>query len=607
MENLVLGLGALMLGPLIVAFTQRVRGAGALIDAFVLLVIVGLVSLHVLPHAIEIVGWPGLVLAVAGFFAPLWIERRLHGHEGEVWTLVVLLALLGLFLHAAVDGLGLSVGSDHVHGAEDHVQGGILSGAIILHRIPVGISIWWIIPRTLGKSVAVWTLAIVALGTLLGFFFGEHLITGGSEVALAGFESFLAGSLLHVVLHAHVPRVPGARLPRWHVASLLGAGAAVLLVGYLALHEGLLAAPASGVGPGQVFLALALESAPALLAAYLLVGLVQVFLPEHWIQGITKGSTSTQALKGVLVGLPLPVCSCGIVPLYRQLIRSGASLAAATAFLIATPELEIAAVLLTVQLIGPEFALARVLAAALLALLVGILMARAARKGPSAPLAQEFEPDACEGGSCGSQSCEAEERPAFGLAARLRKVWHEGFVEMVDHTAAWILVGLGVSALLVPYLDTSFLSQLPFGLDVPLAALLGLPLYVCASGSTPLAAVLIARGLSPGAALAFLLTGPATNLSTFGVLSRLHGRRLALLFALFVLVLACGLGWVLNALLPSLHVRSLPSLEEGHYGIFYWTCLGLLTALFFLSLFRQGTRDFLGQLFTDPTQEDHTH
>ncbi len=597
MENLFFGLFALLLGPSIVALAQRVRGAGAFIDAFVLLVIVGLVSLHILPHAIETVGWPGLLLAIAGFFAPLWGERRLHGHEGEVRLAVVILALLGLFLHAAADGLGLSVGSEHAQehaeGLEGQVQGGILAWAVILHRIPVGISIWWIIPRTLGVKVALWTLVVTGLGTVLGFFFGEDLLTRGSGIALAGFESFLAGSLLHVVLHAHVPAVPDAKRPRWHVASLLGASAAVSLVGYLALHEGLLAAPATGDGPAEVFVALALESAPALLAAYLLVGLSQAFLPRNWMRGMTKGSSAAQALKGVLIGLPLPVCSCGIVPLYRQLIRSGASLAAATAFLIATPELEIAAVLLTVQLIGPEFALARVLAAACLALLVGILMARFA--GPQ--------------GQASSEQATWEETAELpkAWAARLRTIWNEGFVEMVQHTAAWILVGLGVSALLVPYLDPDFMAGLPVGLDVPIAALLGLPLYVCASGSTPLAAVLLVQGLSPGATLAFLLTGPATNLSTFGVLSRLHGRRLALLFAILVLVMACGLGWSVNAFLPSLQVRGLPSLHDGHYGLLHWGSLTLVTSLFLLALIRMGTRDFLGQLFTDPTHEAHDH
>jgi len=601
MDNLLLGLFALLLGPLIVAFSQRVRGAGALIDAFVLLVIVGLVSLHILPHAIEVVGWPGLVLAIAGFFAPLWAERKMHGHEGEIRTVVVILALVGLFLHAAADGLGLSVGAEHGHDhAHDdeggHVQGGILAWAVILHRIPVGISIWWIIPRTLGKGVAVWTLVMTAMGTILGFFYGADLLTRGSGMALAGFESFLAGSLLHVVLHAHIPAVPDAQRPRWHVASLIGAASAVCLVGYLALHEGLLAAPESGDGPGEVFLALALESAPALLAAYLLVGMSQAFLPKNWIRGMTRGSSVTQALKGVLVGLPLPVCSCGIVPLYRQLIRSGASLAAATAFLIATPELEIAAVLLTVQLVGPEFALARILAAGSLALLVGILMARfAGNQGVGS------------GDSGDDVSIESDEELPVGWADKLRTIYREGFVEMVDHTAAWILVGLGVSALLVPYMSPDLMARLPGGLDVPIAALLGLPLYVCASGSTPLAAVLLINGLSPGATLAFLLTGPATNLSTFGVLSRLHGRRAALLFAVFVFALACLLGWAVNAFLPSLKVAALPSLHEGHYGLFHWTCLIGLAALFFLALFRMGARDFLGQLFTDPTHEEHGH
>src|SRR5262249_52536105 len=130
----------------------------------------------------------------------------------------------------------------------------------------------------------------------------------------------------------------------------------------------------------------------------------------------------------------------------------------------------------------------------------------------------------------------AQEHAARGtkapIAARLAGGLRYGFGDMVDSTAPWILVGLGLAALLGPWLSAGGVEGVPRALEVPLFALIGMPLYVCASGSTPLAAVLIAKGVSPGAAIAFLLTGPATNVTTFGVLARLHSKKTAALFAL---------------------------------------------------------------------------
>ena len=104
-------------------------------------------------------------------------------------------------------------------------------------------------------------------------------------------------------------------------------------------------------------------------------------------------------------------------------------------------------------------------------------------------------------------------------------MWRTGFVDVLDETGPWIVFGLAVAALMATELDPDGLASLPNSIQLPLFALIGLPVYVCASGATPLVAVLIALGVSPGAALVFLLTGPAMNVTTFGVLTKLHGRR----------------------------------------------------------------------------------
>jgi hypothetical protein len=140
------------------------------------------------------------------------------------------------------------------------------------------------------------------------------------------------------------------------------------------------------------------------------------------------------------------------------------------------------------------------------------------------------------------------------------------------------------------------LFSLPVFLEVPLFALLGIPAYVCASGATPLAAVLIGKGVSPGAALAFLLTGPATNITTFGILSQLHGKKAALAFGLCMAFVSIILGYGVNLLFPNLSVPAVTPLAAERLSLFNSLALITLAGVFLASLLRQGPRHFIGQI-----------
>ena len=576
---------ALGLGPLLVWIARRHAWSTVALDAFCLLTISGFALLHLLPESAAHGGWLVLPLALLGFLLPTLAERTLHhGHAGMRRTVLVL-AVLGIAAHACLDGFFLTEGAhpDHSHGhAHTHE---VTAWAIILHRIPEGIGIWWIVPRTLGFLPA----GLITLGsvsaTLFGVYLGDTALADTSRRGPALLQSLLVGSLLHVVLHSHIPapRETG----RFRIASVGGAAAAAMVL-WIVIRDHF---PAHEHGsPAEVFVRLALDSAPALLIAYLLVGLCHAFLPANWLSSLTRGSKLSQALRGVAVGLPVPVCSCGVVPIYRELIRQGAAMAAAMAFLVATPELEVAAVMLTWQLMGGEVALVRVAMAAALALAVGVFVASLTRPrtaAANAPVGALPEP------------------PSGSLGARLMGAVRFGRGPAADHTAAVLLAGILLSALLMPYVDREWIASLPAGIDVPIAAALGLPLYVCATGSTPLAAMLLVQGLSPGAVLAFLLTGPATNVTTFGVLARLHGARTAALFAVSMWVGAVGLGYLANRIVPDPVVPSF--VGEGHHAAsaFGWLLLYALAAVFLLSLLRQGVRPFLERLFESPANLDH--
>jgi hypothetical protein len=250
------------------------------------------------------------------------------------------------------------------------------------------------------------------------------------------------------------------------------------------------------------------------------------------------------------------------------------------AFLVATPEIGVESVLLSFSLLGVELTAVRLVAAALVALLAGWVVGRTV-KVTASPFAM-------------AMAGKAPAAPGWG-----RRLWtalRYGFVDVVEDTAPWILVGVAIAAALDPAYLAPWVSRLPAGLDVLLFALLGIPVYVCASAATPLAAAFILIGVSPGAALAFLLSGPATNVTTFGVLSGLHGRRTSLLFGGFILVLTVGLGLLINLTVGAVTVpiAKLPGPEQAAWWA--WAALALVLLAFGRAVLRMGPRAFVGTI-----------
>ena len=208
------------------------------------------------------------------------------------------------------------------------------------------------------------------------------------------------------------------------------------------------------------------------------------------------------------------------------------------------------------------------------------------------------------------ESVQASESTPGPLRSRVITGLKEGFGGLVDDTAPWILLGLAVAALAQPVLGQAWLQSLPTGLEVLLFALIGLPVYVCASGATPIVAVMLISGVSPGAALAFLLTGPATNVSTFGILSQVHNRKVAILFGVATASVAVLLGYAVNMLAPQLTLLSAADLTQEGAGLFQQICLFALLTVFLVSLVRRGARAFVGEItsgFKPAHVHDHSH
>lgn len=632
---LVVAVLGLAVGPLLARIWDRGEAWREALDGLSITLVGGICLFHLLPHAIDRGGVLAVVAGLAGVVMPLGLQRVGAG-LAKTWTA----AAFGLLaMHALFEGAALAVVTTGRVGLP-------LGLAVAAHRLPVGLAVY-----TAGARGGDWrgwaAVGVLMLATVAGFAVGAPLAGAGTDQAHGIFEALVAGVLLHIVFEvpatksrvqkdvlgdaqpADAPREPmhGAHEHSAHEHSAHDHSAHDHSAHDHSAHDhGAPAAPAAAHDHGAhshggvhghhhptdagrwsawgallglilvgvvtaigsdpdhgggvedhlaTFFSLAMESAPALLIGYVLAGLITAFMPQGGASWMGGGSRLSQALRGVAFGLPLPVCSCGVLPLYESLVRRGVPAAAAVAFLVATPELGLDAVLLSVPLLGVPLTIARVLGAFLIALLVALLVSPSAESSAPAP----------------------SPAPALldPVGVRLRRGLNYGLVELVDHTLPWVLLGLGVAAVAAPLLGHPALQQLPSYVQVPLFALIGIPIYVCASGATPVAAVAVQQGVSAGAALALLIAGPATNVTTFGVLSALHGRRMALRFGLAVVVLAIVAGWTVDAVGVSVPANVGAGAGE-HWSLASWASLVGLALLTLASLRRQGPRGLLGQI-----------
>jgi uncharacterized membrane protein YraQ (UPF0718 family) len=577
MIYLVFSIVALLAGPLVFHYIQGHLKWEQTIDGFIFVTISGLVLLHIFPDAIEHGGWIALLFGVLGLVGPSFSEKIFNHSVHSAHKIALFLGVIGLFLHAGMDGASMSMGDIHDHA--EHT-GNLLALAVILHRIPVSLTLWWLIQPDFGRKTASSVLVLIGVGTVIGFYTAPNIL---HATTFAWFQAFVAGSLLHVVMHQtstkHKSCCSHQSQERTGPSFFAGLGNlfGIALLVFLQRDHHILGDTAFSAMFRDTFLKMVLETAPALLLAYVLAGLASSFFSSNAVQWLSRGNVLTQSAKGMALGLPLPVCSCGIVPLYYSMIQRGAPVAAAMAFFIATPELGIDALLISIPLLGSKMTLFRLFAAAFVAVSVGVLVGA---RIPNERISHTDEDTA--------------DHKAMG--AKIRDGLKHGLIDTVDHTSPWILLGLIVAALAAPMLGPDTFSVIPGFLEVPFFALIGLPLYVCASGATPIVAVLLWHHVSPGAALALLLTGPATNVSTFGVLSKLHGKKQAAFFGGVTMLLAMSCGLLVNAVFSDFTPILPPEISPGSYSLFSWVSLALLTCLVLFSLVKRGARSFLGEL-----------
>lgn len=281
------------------------------------------------------------------------------------------------------------------------------------------------------------------------------------------------------------------------------------------------------------FLHLACEMAPYLLLGFFLAGLMHAFIPGHFYGKYLSGGSFRSVAYATLFGIPLPLCSCGVIPTAMSLRKEGASKGAVVSFLIATPQTGVDSIVATYGLMGLPFAVVRPLVALVTALFGGGLA-----------LMGEGERDDA------TMSETSSDKPAEGLLNRMKEALKYGFVTMMQDIGRWLVLGLAVAALItigVPsewftlFKDSTWASMI-------LVLCISVPMYVCATGSIPIAVALMLKGLTPGAALVLLMAGPACNLASMMVVRKVLGMRTLLIYLSAIVVGAVVFGNIIDFL-----------------------------------------------------------
>lgn len=326
----------------------------------------------------------------------------------------------------------------------------------------------------------------------------------------------------------------------------------------------------------QNTLALILDAAPWLLLGLLAAGLIKAWIPEDLIQRWMGGSGLWATTKAALIGAPLPLCSCGVMPAALGLHRAGASRSSTLSFMIATPETGVDSVAVSYALLGPFMTIIRPIAAVLSAVFTGLLVALLPPSVPSAPAAPQ--PSACGCDSSCASTPAPSPSPGPGPGRSLRQGLRYALVDILDDIALWMGVGLLLAGVISTAVPPQALAAWGSGLPaMGLMLVIGIPMYICATASTPLAAAFLLAGLSPGTVLVFLLAGPATNIATLGVLRKEMGPAVLAVYLLGIALSSLGLGLLTDRLAAGVALNVPAQLAEGAELIPAW--IGWASAL----------------------------
>lgn len=312
--------------------------------------------------------------------------------------------------------------------------------------------------------------------------------------------------------------------------------------------------------------------APYLLLGFFVAGVLGAFIPVRFIETHLGKRGVWQIVKASLLGVPIPLCSCSVIPVSASLRKHGATRGATISFLTSTPQTGIDSIAATWGLLGPLFAVFRTL----VAFITGVICGASVEAFTAAQDEPTFPP-------CDDQCPSCHPAPK---AHRWKQVFGYGFGTLPRDISKALLVGILVSGLLSALMPADFFTRYIASEWISMLAVLGLgiPLYVCSTGSIPIALAMIGMGLSPGAALVFLITGPATNAATIATVLKTLGKKAAGIYLMTLAACSLAAGWILNRIFNGELITEQIQSHETEAGLWVQLSGVLLTALLVYSI-----------------------
>ena len=287
------------------------------------------------------------------------------------------------------------------------------------------------------------------------------------------------------------------------------------------------------------------EMSPYLLLGFFFAGVMHAFIPGMVYNRYLGGKGFKSVFYGALFGVPLPLCSCGVLPTAMSLRKQGASKGATASFLISTPETGVDSIIATYSVLGLPFAVIRPVAAFCNAIMGGWLINKFGDKDEVVPVDASAKTCCCHH--------KQEETHHEGFLGKMREALRFGFVEMIEDIGKWLVIGLVIAGLITVFVPDEFFALFRGNtqLSMLLVLCIAIPMYICATGSIPIAVALMMKGLTPGAALVLLMAGPACNMASILVINKTLGRKSLVFYLVSIITMAILWGHVVDYLLPA--------------------------------------------------------
>jgi uncharacterized membrane protein YraQ (UPF0718 family)/copper chaperone CopZ len=326
------------------------------------------------------------------------------------------------------------------------------------------------------------------------------------------------------------------------------------------------------------------DMAPYLMLGLFFVALFNLFFTKDMITKHVGKNNIWSVIKAAMLGVPLPLCSCGVIPTAVYISKNGASKGAVVSFLISTPQTGVDSMIATYGLLGPVFAIFRPIAAFIMGIFGGWVTTKIKTDEHDEQriiAVDEYTID-----------------PNLSFFKRVLKTFRYAYIEFLDDITEQFIFGLLIAGLITYFVPENFFSE--FGitdgiLGMLILAAIGIPMYVCATASIPIAISLMLKGFSPGAAFVFLATGPATNAASLSIITKTLGKKTAVLFVLIISFSSIAFGYLLNWIFALLNIDFIANLrlehQHHHHGaersLFEWSIIGIFLILLLMSVFRK--------------------